>query len=146
MFKNTCCLAIAGLMGMSLFGCDGAENSLSAHAASPQSKIERGRYLADHVAMCTDCHTPRNETGQFITDRWLQGSMLDFQPVHEMPIWAPMAPPIAGLMIYSHDHVVTLLTTGLRPDGAPARPPMPQYKMTREDAEAIAAYLQSLGD
>ena len=34
--------------------------------------------------------------------------------------------------------------TGLAPNGQPARPPMPQYKMNRADAEAVVAYLKSL--
>ena len=34
--------------------------------------------------------------------------------------------------------------TGLAPNGQPARPPMPQYKMNRADAEAVVAYLESL--
>lgn len=136
-------VAAAMLCG-GLCGCEGINDGTTSVAATVQSQVERGRYLADHVAMCTDCHTPRNETGQFIADRWLQGAMLEFEPVNEIPVWAPYAPPLAGLQIYTADHVVTLLTTGLRPDGSPANPPMPQYKMSREDAQAIVAYLQSL--
>jgi hypothetical protein len=32
-------------------------------AKAPQSGIERGRYLVEHVALCIDCHTPRNFMG-----------------------------------------------------------------------------------
>ena len=30
---------------------------------APKSGIQRGRYLVDHVALCGDCHTPRNFIG-----------------------------------------------------------------------------------
>jgi hypothetical protein len=34
--------------------------------------------------------------------------------------------------------------TGIAYNGLPARPPMPQYRYSRQDAEAIVAYLKSL--
>jgi hypothetical protein len=34
--------------------------------------------------------------------------------------------------------------TGKRPTGAPTLPPMPEYRFSREDAEATTAYLESL--
>src|SRR5438309_109690 len=36
------------------------------------------------------------------------------------------------------------LTTGVWPDGQRLRPPMPQFRMSREDAESVVAYLRSL--
>jgi hypothetical protein len=37
------------------------------------------------------------------------------------------------------------LTTGIGRDNKPLRPPMPQFRMTVEDARAVFAYLKSLG-
>jgi hypothetical protein len=34
--------------------------------------------------------------------------------------------------------------TGLAYNDLPARPPMPQYRLTREEATAVVAYLRSL--
>src|SRR5690606_3916928 len=129
-----------------LSGCEQGGQAAQQVSLSPEAQIERGAYIANGVGMCTDCHTPRGEGGAFITEKWLQGATLDFQPVHEMPMWAPVSPPIAGLKVFSQEHVVTLLTTGKRPNGSECRPPMPHYRMSREDAEAVAAYLKSLGD
>jgi len=39
--------------------------------------------------------------------------------------------------------LVKLLSTGLGP-GSPADPPMPTYKMTEDDAQAVVEYLKSL--
>jgi hypothetical protein len=39
---------------------------LAMAGSAPPSKLERGKYLVDQVAMCEDCHTPRNEKGELI--------------------------------------------------------------------------------
>jgi mono/diheme cytochrome c family protein len=41
---------------------------------APAEIVERGRYLADHVAICTDCHTPRNRFGAPRADMYLAGT------------------------------------------------------------------------
>jgi mono/diheme cytochrome c family protein len=113
-------------------------------AAAPGSSADRGKYLVEHVAMCVDCHSPRSEKGEFDQARWLGGSKLDFQPSHPMPVWADYAPPLAGLPGWKDEQVIQLLRTGLTHAGKPARPPMPSYRMTHEDASAVVAYLRSL--
>lgn len=106
--------------------------------------IARGKYLVEQVAMCADCHSPRNERGEFIRERWLHGAPLDFKNTVPMPRWAEAAPPLAGLPGWSEKDLVTLLTTGKDPKGELPDPPMPGYRMNREDATAVAAYLKSL--
>jgi hypothetical protein len=39
---------------------------------------------------------------------------------------------------------VKFLERGLDRDGKPANPPMPEYRMSHRDAEAVVAYLKSL--
>lgn len=114
-------------------------------APSPAEQIEHGKYLVTQVAMCVDCHSPRGPDGQFVAGRELTGTPLGFAPTVPMP-WAPAAPGIAGLPAgYTARDTVLFLTTGKRPHGLdPARPPMPEYRMSQADAEAIAAYLASL--
>ncbi len=114
-------------------------------APAPQDpKIARGRYLVERVAMCVDCHTPRNERGEFDRGRWLRGAKLEFQPARPMPVWAGYAPDLAGLPGLTDVEAVRLLTTGLLPAGKPPDPPMPGYKMSQADAAAVVAYLRSL--
>ena len=62
-----------------------------------------------------------------------------------MPNWAEAAPPLAGLPGWTDAQLVTLLTTGKDQKGEPPEPPMPEYRMIKEDAAAVAAYLRSLG-
>jgi hypothetical protein len=40
--------------------------------------------------------------------------------------------------------MIKLLTTGIWRDGKPLRPPMPQFRMTAPDAQAVLAYLKTL--
>jgi cytochrome c553 len=112
---------------------------------SPKDRVERGRYLVHQVGMCIDCHSPRDETGQFVEALHLTGSPIPFQPTVAMP-WMPRAPAIAGLPAgYTEEDTVRFLMTGKRPNGLPpALPPMPPYQLDQADAEAVAAYLQSL--
>lgn len=107
--------------------------------------IERGKYLVHSAGLCIDCHSPRDEKGEFIAARHLTGSPLPFAPTVSMP-WMPAAPRIAGLPAgFTEKDTVHFLMTGERPNGRPAPlPPMPPYRFNRADAEAIAAYLGSL--
>jgi len=103
----------------------------------------RGRYLVERVGMCQDCHSPRAEDGAFVEEHWLGGAPIGFAPSSPMP-WSGMAPPIAGLPTMGHDQAVRFLMTGEKPDGGYSRPPMPEYRLDREDAEAVVVYLKSL--
>jgi hypothetical protein len=102
---------------------------------------ERGRYLVERVGMCQDCHSPRDQQGQFLLDRWLQGSPLPFQPTVPMP-WAGVSKPIAGLPGLSAEQAEHFLCTGELPGGRRALPPMPDYRFAPEDARDIVAYLK----
>lgn len=112
--------------------------------AKPDALVERGRYLVHDVAGCVDCHSPRDEKGQFLADKHLTGAVLGFAPTVPMP-WAPAAPSIAGLEGYTEAQAVKFLMTGERPSGVPPLPPMPAYRLNAEDAKAVVAYLKSLG-
>ena|SRR6516165_1905087 len=113
-------------------------------AESRQSQADRGRYLVQEVARCGECHTPRDAQGEVDRSRWLQGAPMWFRPVHAMPNWAYLAPPLAGLGGLSEVEVTHILETGLDPGGKPVRPPMHIYHLSHEDAAAIVAYLKSL--
>lgn len=114
-------------------------------APAPETLIARGRYLVEGVGLCADCHTPRNEKGEFVLAHWLRGAPIGFTPSVPMP-WAPAAPPIAGLPSMSAEDAVKFLMEGKRPDGTMPRPPMPPYRLSAADARAMVAYLKSLGD
>lgn len=114
-------------------------------AGSRAKLVAHGKYLVEGVGLCGDCHSPRNEKGEVIPGRHLEGAVLDFQPLHPVPGWVPASPPIAGLPGWTSAQALMFLMTGIGKDGKPAGPPMPHYRMSRWDAEAVVAYLKSLG-
>jgi mono/diheme cytochrome c family protein len=112
--------------------------------SASKAMVARGEYLVKAIGQCADCHTPMNEKGEYVMDKWLQGTKLDFAPTVPIPNFADASPNIAGLVGWEDEKAVQFFMTGLAPNGQPARPPMPRYKMNRADAEAVVAYLKSL--
>lgn len=123
-------------------GLAAAVNAL--HGADASTLLKRGEYLVNDVGMCADCHSPRDQRGEFVRAQWLQGAALGFAPTVPMPAWGAVAPAIAGLPSMTDEQAATFLSTGLKPTGTAARPPMPAYRFNADDARAIAAYLRSL--
>lgn len=104
----------------------------------------RGRYLVENVAMCIQCHTPREATGELIRSQAFRGAPIPAGRPSQLSSWAEFAPRIAGLPQYTSEQMILLLTTGIGREGKQLRSPMPTFKMTREDAEAVASYLKSM--
>ena len=116
--------------------------------AADTDSVARGKYLAEEVAKCQDCHTPRTETGDLDKSKWLKGATLDFAPIHEVKGWHKTSPDLtsAGALFarWKEAGLVKFLETGLNPRGNKADPPMPAYNMKHEDAQAIVDYLKTL--
>ena len=121
-----------------------AHSSLAAGKHASKQQIARGEYIVKAIGQCGDCHTPMDEKGGLNQVKWLQGTKLFFAPTVPVPNWADTSPNIAGLQGWDHEKAIQFFMTGLAPNGQPARPPMPQYHMNRDDAEAVAAYLESM--
>lgn len=113
---------------------------------TPAVASARGKYIVESVAMCEMCHTPRDENGQADRGNWLMGGPVQLQPTYREPHWAVKVPRIAGGPPGTEADFLRLMTTGIARTGNPPNPPMPQFHMTREDAEAVLAYLKSLAE
>ncbi len=117
---------------------------------APKSGIERGRYLTDHVALCGDCHTPRNRLGVPNRNLYLAGTSSG--PFgEEVPNITPDLE--TGIKDWSRDEIADLILKGAKPDMDNVQGLMEEviqgssfgYKdMTQEDALAIADYLKSI--
>jgi hypothetical protein len=88
---------------------------------------------------------PLGQAQQVNRCRWLQGAPVWLVSAEPVADWPLQAPRIAGTPPGNDAELVTLLSSGIWRDGKPLRPPMPQFHMTREDADSIVAYLKSLG-
>jgi mono/diheme cytochrome c family protein len=113
-----------------------------------QSKVERGRYLAEEVARCQECHTPRLTDGSFDRSKWMKGAVLDIQPLQPTENWKKTAPDLTRTsrlwLKWGDLALLNYLKTGRGPGGKVSARPMPAYTFKHEDADAIVAYLRSL--
>ncbi len=110
----------------------------------PPGNQQHGQYLAEHVAMCVECHSGRDGQGRIIdTERYL-GANIPFAPPWPND-WAARAPRNRGLPGYDDKMALRLLTEGaIGRDGRQLRPPMPRFHMTNQDAADVIAFLRSL--
>ncbi len=133
------------LLGLSILFCAGFFQletiTVSGEDGTP---VERGKYLVHNVAQCIQCHTPRNSRGNLDLSRLLEGAPIPMTSPYPNTPWAFRAPTIARLPGWTEGDAVFLLMNGHRVSGQQPRPPMPQFRMSREDAEAVVAYLMSL--
>lgn len=109
--------------------------------ADRQALLRRGAYLVNEVARCGDCHTPRDARGKLDMTRHLQGAEIWFRPTNQVEEFEDEAPNItltgkAGK--WSEERMARYMTSG-RSDA-----PMPAYRLSEDDARAVAAYLRSL--
>jgi len=107
--------------------------------------VARGKYLVEGVAMCGECHTPRDSSGNLDRSRWLQGAPVRWAPADGgMSNWPLIAPRIGGNPPASDVDMIKLLTTGIWTTGKPLRFPMMPFRMGDADAKAVVAYLKSV--
>jgi mono/diheme cytochrome c family protein len=108
---------------------------------------EYGRYLANSVALCAECHTQRGGVRQsHDRDRLFAG---DATPPDGFPANPRNLTPdsVAGIGTWSRSDFVRTIRTGVTPDGHELHPFMPwrQFRrMTDDDLGAIWSYLRTL--
>lgn len=137
-------LILIVLVSTVAFGVSSNQVAHRASTGSTPGAVARGRYIVEDVAMCEQCHTRRDENGQPDRQNWLMGGPVQIRPTYPAPDWALKAPRIAGEPPGTEAEFIRLLTTGIARTGAPPKPPMHQFHMTREDAEGVYAYLKTL--
>jgi mono/diheme cytochrome c family protein len=119
-----------------------------AKAKATAALVARGRYLAN-VAGCNDCHTPGYFFGKPDKTRTLGGSEVGFEIPGLGVFHGPNLTPDngTGLGGWTDKQIADALTKGVRPDGrklAPIMPWMAFAGLTRQDTQALVAYLRSL--
>jgi len=108
-------------------------------------EVARGKYIVEGVARCGQCHTSHETDGSPDRAHLLQGAPVPWSPTKPDPNWPINAPRIGGTPLPASDaDMVKLLTTGIWTTGNRLRSPMPEFRMTRGDAQAVVAYLKSV--
>ena len=125
----------------------GPEDPVDAPAPGRAPTAEYGKYLATHVALCADCHTPRGGL-----QREPELDML-FAGEPEPPEGFPANPAnltpdsATGIGRWSEADFLRALRTGITPAGDTLHVFMPwqQFRrMTEDDLRAIYRYLRTL--
>ncbi len=119
-------------------------------AATPEL-IERGRYLANHVSVCIDCHSTRDwsfYSGPIASGTEGKGGEKFDKETAGVPgtIFAPNITP-ANLGKWTDGEIYRAITSGVNKDGDALFPimPYPAYsKMDPEDVKAIIAYIRTM--
>ena len=109
--------------------------------------IERGKYLANHVTVCIDCHSTRDMnyySGPIVPGTEGQGGQVIPDPAGT---FYPSNITPTALGDWTDGEIARAITAGVRKDGEPLFPmmPYPVYRsLAEEDVEAIVAYLRTL--
>lgn len=103
---------------------------------------DRGRYIAEALAHCGECHTPRNALGALDTARWLAGAP---NPSGDGKI--PNITP--AKLTWSAADIVQYLTTGFTPEydsvgGHMAHVVENMARLPESDRQAVAEYLKAV--
>jgi len=110
----------------------------------PKGNTEHGRYIVEHVAMCIECHSGRDDHGAILQSQTFLGAPIPFAPPWPND-WAMRAPRNRGLPGYTDELAMRLLTQGaIGRNGEQLRPPMPRFRMNTQDAADVIAYMRSL--
>jgi mono/diheme cytochrome c family protein len=126
--------------------------SVEPPAEAPAGGVERGRYLAEHVAICTDCHTPRTWYGA--PDRSFHLAGAEVGPTGKaVPNITP--DPDTGIGDWDVEDITRVVHTGMLPNfdnvqglmaevvdgygGGPGYSSAPE-----EELRAIAKYLKTV--
>jgi mono/diheme cytochrome c family protein len=105
---------------------------------------EYGQYLANHVALCAECHTPRHGLMDAPDHSRLFAG--DARPPKGFPANpANLTPDSTGIGAWTEDQFITTLRTGVDPQGDTLHAFMPWHqfrRMATEDLRAIYRYLR----
>ena len=114
-------------------------------------RLERGKYLANHVTVCMDCHSTRDWSkyaGPIMAGTLGKGGEKFDGPTAGVPgiIYAKNITP-AGISNLTDGELIRAITCGVTKDGRALFPLMPYLgynHLTKEDLYSIVAYIRSL--
>jgi len=94
-------LIAAALVPVVLPGTAGRVRAPAGEPGAPEGRVERGRYLVEHVALCVECHTPHDAQGVLLREELLRGAPVPVLPPRPPGSegrtgWAVRAPNITG--------------------------------------------------
>lgn len=145
-------VAMTGLIGYVKTALPGANvaDAADIKIEYTTARIERGKYLANNVAMCIDCHSTRDFTtfsGPVVPGtEGMGGEKFSKELGFPGDFYAPNITP-AGIGNWTDGELLRAITTGVSKDGDALFPVMPYPNMgqlDQEDIYSIIAYIRTL--
>lgn len=143
-------IAIAGLLAYVKIALPDVGEAEDLKIDYTQERIERGRYLANSVTVCMDCHAKRDWSkfaGPPTAGTLGMGGDRFDQSVGMPGVFYAKNITPAGISRYTDGELFRLITAGVTKEGRAMFPlmPYPYYgRMDKEDIYSIIAYVRSL--
>jgi mono/diheme cytochrome c family protein len=113
-------------------------------------RVERGKYLANHVMLCMDCHAVRDWSlfgGPPTPGTEGAGGDVFDQSMGFPGVFVASNITPGGVGDWTDGELFRLITSGVKKDGTPIFPIMPYMnygKMDEEDIKSVIAYIRTL--
>jgi cytochrome c2 len=143
-------IAIAGIAGYLKFALPDITQSPSLTVTVTPERVKRGEYLANHVAVCMDCHSTRDWTrftGPLLPGTLGKGGEYFGREMGFPGIFYSKNITPENLGTWTDGEIFRTITTGVDKNGNALFPVMPYLhygKMDKEDVYDIIAYLRQL--
>lgn len=146
----TLVLAIVMIVCYLKFALPNIDEAPKLKADNSPEKIERGRYLANHVTVCVDCHSTRDWSrfsGPIVEGTEGKGGEIFDQKFGFPGRYTSKNITPAGIGNWTDGELFRTITTGVDKNGKALFPVMPFHyygQMDEEDIKCIIAYIRTL--
>lgn len=109
--------------------------------------IARGAYLAEGILGCGNCHTPKSENAEAISDMKFAGAFVIEEPGVNAYASNITMDIETGIGSWSDAEIIRGIRDGIRPDGTLIGPPMPSpffRDISDNDVRAVVAYMRTI--
>src|SRR6187549_1188117 len=143
-------LAIAGLLTYVKTALPSVGDAPDLKVEATTERIERGKYLAQSVTICLDCHSTRDWSkfsGPIVPGTLGKGGDRFDENVGFPGVYFAKNITPSGISRYTDGELYRVITTGVTKEGRAVFPVMPYLyygKMDDEDVYSLIAYLRTL--
>jgi mono/diheme cytochrome c family protein len=143
-------VAVAGLASYIKFGLPNVGDAPDIKVEASSERVARGKYLANHVMVCMDCHSTRNWnvfSGTPVPGTLGKGGDVFDQKMGFPGVYYASNITPAGIGDWTDGEIFRAITSGVRKNDKPIFPVMPHKnygQLSEEDIFSVIAYVRTL--